>query len=337
MPVDLDIVRREFTEEVNRDGISRNVLEALHTKYLGRRGLISQATEMLRSVSKDEKPLYGKRLNEVKSFIEERLDVIKQRILEEEDKAGAEFDVTLPERRQFEGHSHPLTQVLNQIKTIFYSMGFSVADGPEVELDRYNFEAVNIPKDHPARDMQDTFFISESVVLRTHTTPVQARIMESRKPPIRIICPGRVYRKDTPDATHLPVFNQVEGLAVDENISFADLKGTLQTFVHRMFGKDIATRFRPSYFSFTEPSAEVDMSCIFCHGAGCRVCKQSGWIEIMGAGMVHPSLFDHAGYEKDRYTGYAFGMGVDRIAMLVYQVSDLRMFLENDIRFLEQF
>lgn len=335
--MDLEQVKEEFVQDAGGNGLGRMDVERLHTKYLGRKGLISQAGEFLKKVPKEEKPVFGKRLNEVKALIEERLSALREAVLLREEVSGGAVDVSLPERRLFTGHAHPLTIVQEEIKSIFYGMGFTVADGPEVELDHYNFEAVNIPKDHPAREMQDTFFVSESVVLRTHTTPVQARVMESRRPPIRIICPGRVYRKDSPDATHLPVFNQVEGLCVDEDVSFADLKGTLATFVHRMFGQDIGTRFRPSFFSFTEPSAEVDISCIFCHGKGCRVCKQSGWIEIMGAGMVHPSLFERAGYEADRYTGYAFGMGVDRIAMLVYRVDDLRMFLENDVRFLDQF
>lgn len=335
--IELEKIKEQFIADINGKTISRADWEQIHTKYIGRKGLITEATMQLKDLPKDQKPQFGKVLNEVKTYVEAKLGAIKEDLQKSEDALQDQFDHTLPERRPFSGHTHPLTQVLEEIKSIFYGMGFSVADGPEVELDYYNFEAVNIPKDHPARDMQDTFFFSDNVVLRTHTTPVQARVMEKHKPPIRIICPGRVYRKDTPDATHLPVFTQVEGLVVDEKVTFADLKGTIATFVHRMFGKDIGTRFRPSFFSFTEPSAEVDMSCIFCKGKGCRVCKNSGWIEIMGSGMVNPILYEFAGYEKDRYSGYAFGMGVERIAMLTYDVNDLRLFLENDIRFLRQF
>ncbi len=336
MSIDLKKARESFALEA-KGAITRELVDRIHAKYLGRKGLLNQAREELKTLPPELKPQFGRDLNDVKRFIEETIQRLKISLEGDDRDPQPEADLTLPQRRFFEGHTHPLTHVLDRIKSIFFGLGFTVEDGPEVELDYYNFEAVNIPKDHPARDMQDTFFVSESVLLRTHTTPVQARVMESRKPPIRIICPGRVYRKDTPDATHSPVFNQVEGLVVDEHTSFADLKGTLQAFVHRMFGPDIGTRFRPSFFSFTEPSAEVDISCIFCRGRGCRVCKQSGWMEIMGAGMVHPKLYERAGYETDRYTGYAFGMGVDRIAMTMLGVNDLRVFLENDVRFLEQF
>ena len=336
MNTSLEQIKKDFLTEVDGRAISRAEYEALHHKYLGRKGLIASAMSDLKNMPKDQKPEFGKVLNEVKAVLESRLSAIRD-AFQNDETGSQDLDYTLPARRQFEGHLHPLTQVLDEIKQIFISLGFTVEDGPEVELDYYNFEAVNIPKDHPARDMQDTFFIAENVVLRTHTTPVQARVMEHRQPPIRIIVPGRVYRKDTPDATHSPFFNQVEGLFVDQGVTFADLKGTIQTFVHRLFGKDIKTRFRPSFFSFTEPSAEVDMVCIFCKGSGCRVCKQTGWIEIMGSGMVHPRLFEYAGYEAGKYSGYAFGMGVDRIAMLMYDVDDLRLFFDNDIRFLEQF
>jgi phenylalanyl-tRNA synthetase alpha chain len=337
MRADLEKIKEQFTADVDGKKFTRASLEQIHSKYVGRKGLITDATARLKEIPKEEKPQAGKILNEVKNFIEEKLRAIRNEVENSETPSGEAVDHTLPERKSFVGHTHPLTQALEEIKTVFYGMGFTVEDGPEVELDYYNFEAVNIPKGHPARDMQDTFFINDNVVLRTHTSPVQARTMERQKPPIRMICPGRVYRKDTPDATHSPFFNQVEGLVVDAHVSFADLKGTLSAFVHRLFGRDIGTRFRPSYFSFTEPSAEVDIACLFCKGKGCRVCKNSGWIEIMGSGMVHPKLFEHAGYEKGRYTGYAFGMGVDRIAMLIYDVNDLRLFFENDVRFLEQF
>ncbi len=329
-------IKDEFTRETLGKEFTREALEQIHSRYLGRKGAITRFTAMLKELPKDQKPAFGQTLNRVKQFMEQEYVRIKA-TLDQEDEPDPDTDITLPARRVFQGHPHPLTLIENEIRSIFGRLGFVTEEGPEVELDYYNFEAVNIPKNHPARDMQDTFFISESVVLRTHTTPVQARVMESRTPPIRVICPGRVYRKDTPDATHLPCFHQVEGLAVDTDIHFGDLKGTIEYFIHQMFGQDIAARFRPSYFSFTEPSAEVDMSCIFCKGRGCRTCKNSGWIEIMGAGMVNPKLFEYAGYESDRYTGYAFGMGIERIAMLVLGVNDLRLFIENDIRFLNQF
>lgn len=333
----LDKIRQAFEADTAGKTFTRVTLEQISSKYLGRKGLITQATAALKDLPRENRPQYGQALNEVKRFIESELERIQEDVFRQEDAAEEMIDMTLPARGQYYGHIHPLTQILDEIKSIFTSMGFAIEDGPEVELDHYNFELVNIPKDHPARDTHDTFFITDNVVLRTHTTPVQARVMERQKPPIRIICPGRVYRKDTPDATHSPFFHQVEGLVVDEGVGFGDLKGTLAAFVHRMFGPEIGTRFRPSYFSFTEPSAEVDMACIFCKGAGCRTCKNSGWIEIMGAGMVNPRLYEFARYEPDRYSGYAFGMGVERIAMLVYGVHDLRLFFENDIRFLHQF
>ncbi len=331
----LEEIERLFDEEC--DGpMDRARWDAVHVRFLGRSGLLTEATKALKQLSPAEKPLFGKQLNLLKKKIEDHLAAEKGK-WEAADTATFRLDTTLPGRSRFVGHVHPITSTLTEISNIFVSLGFTIEDGPEVELDYYNFEAVNIPKDHPARDMQDTFFVSDRVVLRTHTSPVQARVMEKRQPPIRMICPGRVYRKDTPDATHMPFFHQVEGLVVDERTTFSDLKGTLATFVRRMFGREIRTRFRPSFFSFTEPSAEVDMICIFCKGKGCRVCKQTGWIEIMGAGMVHPNLFRHAGYPEGRYTGYAFGMGADRIAMLRYDVNDLRVFFENDVRFLSQF
>lgn len=335
--MELQAIKESFLADVDAEPMDRQRWEKLHARYLGRHGLITEATSILKSLPKEQKPQFGKTLNEVKRLIEDHLSETKDRVISSVRTVSPNQDRTLPARMRFVGHVHPLTQTMEEIKSIFFNMGFSIADGPEVELDYYNFEAVNIPKDHPARDMQDTFFVDEQVVLRTHTSPVQARLMEQTRPPIRMICPGRVYRKDTPDATHMPFFHQVEGLVVDEHVTFADLKGTIAAFVHRMFGRDIKTRFRPSFFSFTEPSAEVDMNCFFCKGRGCRVCKQTGWIEIMGSGMVHPNLFRHAGYEDGKYTGYAFGMGVDRIAMLRYDVNDLRTFFENDVRFLSQF
>ena len=247
------------------------------------------------------------------------------------------LDTSLPGDKVAIGRYHPLTSILREIKAIFSGMGFVIAQGPEVETEYYNFEALNIPKGHPARDMQDTLFLSDDVVLRTHTSPVQIRTMENQQPPVRVIAPGRCYRRDTPDATHSPVFHQVEGLCVDEGISFADLKGVILTFAKRLLGSDMKIRFRPSFFPFTEPSAEYDFSCLICKGKGCRVCKDTGWIEISGAGMVNPAVFEYVGYDSEKYTGFAFGMGVERIAMLVYEIHDIRMFYENDVRFLNQF
>jgi phenylalanyl-tRNA synthetase alpha chain len=250
--------------------------------------------------------------------------------------ASESIDITLPGRTSGIGREHPINTVLNEIIDIFVRMGFSVEEGPEVELDRYNFEALNIPKDHPARDMQDTFYVSDDVVLRTHTSPVQVRVMERKKPPLRFIAPGKVYRCDA-DVSHTPMFHQVEGLMVDEGITFSNLKGVLEAFVHQMFGPKIPVRFRPSFFPFTEPSAEVDIGCILCGGSGCRVCKGSGFLEVLGAGMVNPKVLDFCGIDTERYTGFAFGMGVERITMLKYRVDDIRLFFENDLRFLRQF
>ena len=250
--------------------------------------------------------------------------------------AAAGIDVSLPGRPAPSGSLHPITQINQRICDIFTQMGFDIAEGPEVELDYYNFEALNFPKDHPARDMQDTFFVSDDIVLRTHTSPLQIRTMEKQQPPVRIIMPGKVYRCDS-DLTHTPMFHQVEGLLVDENVSFGDLKGTLTAFVHQMFDEQTSLRFRPGFFPFTEPSAEVDILCVMCRGKGCRVCSRTGWLEILGSGMVHPALYENVGYDADRYTGFAFGMGVDRIAMLKYGIDDIRRFFENDVRFLGQF
>lgn len=310
-------------------------LENLRIKYLGRKGLIAEAFTMLGEVPKEQKPEVGKRLNILKNHIDQKYKNLVESF--KKDAQAQKMDLTLPGRKPHLAKKHPLTQVADEIKNIFKSMGFTIEDGPEIELDYYNFEALNFPEKHPARDMQDTLFISQDVVLRTHTSPVQVRVMEKKKPPVRMIAPGRVYRRDTPDASHSPVFHQSEGLVVDEGITFADLKGVIEAFAHRMFGKDIKVRFRPSFFPFTEPSAEYDFNCIFCRGKGCRICKNTGWIEISGAGMVHPNVFKHVGYDPEKYTGYAFGMGIDRIAMLKYGINDIRYFFDNDLRFLKQF
>ncbi|MEJ2634148.1 MAG: phenylalanine--tRNA ligase subunit alpha [Calditrichia bacterium] len=309
--------------------------ENIRVKYLGKKGLVQDLFKQMKDIEPSERPQFGKQINEIKNFIEGRLEELKPAFTAKKKKI--KVDTTLPGRRPPVGRKHPLTQTLDDIKRFFLGLGFAVADGPEVETDFYNFEALNIPPNHPARDMQDTLYITEEIMLRTHTSPVQIRTMLNQKPPVRIIAPGRVYRRDTPDASHSPFFHQVEGLCVDKGISFGDLKAVIEQFAVYMFGKDIHVRFRPSFFPFTEPSLEYDFNCIFCRGKGCKVCKYTGWIEISGAGMVDPNVFQAVKYNPDVYTGYAFGMGVDRIAMLRYNIDDIRLFFENDMRFLNQF
>jgi len=315
-------------------------LEAVRVKYLGRQGEITQLLRSLASLPAAERPEVGRQANELKAEIEaavsERLVAARAEERRRQLEA-ARLDLTLPGRRPPLGTLHPLTQVNDEIVAIFMRLGFSVAEGPEVESDYNNFEALNIPRDHPARDMQDTFYLSEDTLLRTHTSPAQIRTMKAQRPPVRIICPGKVYRRDAPDVTHSPMFHQVEGLAVDRTISMGDLKGTLELFAREMFGERSRIRFRPSFFPFTEPSAEVDVLCFNCGGTGCRFCAQSGWLEILGCGMVHPQVLRNVGYDPEEVTGWAFGMGVERIAMLKYGVDDIRLFFENDLRFLEQF
>lgn len=311
-------------------------VQALSVRYLGRKGTV---TQFLRNISKlppEQRPAAGKRANKTKKALEEIFEDALNRLKTPDSVVGDRIDVSLPGRTLLAGSLHPITQITRLICDIFTNLGFDIVEGPEVESDYYNFEALNFPKNHPARDMQDTFFISDNIVLRTHTSPVQIRTMEKQTPPVRIIAPGKVYRCDS-DITHTPMFNQVEGLLVDENVSFGDLKGTLTTFVHRMFDDRISLRFRPSFFPFTEPSAEVDILCVMCRGKGCRVCSQTGWLEVLGAGMVHPALFENVGYDTSRFTGFAFGMGVERIAMLKYGIDDIRKYFDNDLRFLRQF
>jgi phenylalanyl-tRNA synthetase alpha chain len=312
-------------------------LEELRVKYLGRRGIIQSLFDKLREVPKEEKPALGKLLNELKELAQGKYNEKKLEIERKKAKVESVVDLTIPGRLKYTGRKHPLTQTFEEIKKIFIGMGFEVASGPEIEDDYHNFEALNIPPEHPARDMQDTFFIEDKIILRTHTSPVQIRVMESRKPPVRIIAPGRVYRNEAISARSYCLFHQVEGLYVDEGVSFAELKGTLLAFAKQMFGSDVKLRFRPSFFPFTEPSAEVDVSCFICGGKGCRVCKYGGWLEILGCGMVDPNVFKFVGYDTEKYTGYAFGMGVERIAMLKYGIDDIRLFYENDFRFLDQF
>jgi phenylalanyl-tRNA synthetase alpha chain len=314
-------------------------LQNLKVKYLGKKGLVTEKLKTLSAISPEKRPAYGKAVNEIKQAIEQEILRVEVLLKQEEyDKSilTEALDVTLPGKYVPFGKEHPIQQVLSEITGIFSSMGFEIEEGPEVELDYYNFEALNMPKNHPARDMQDTFYISEEVVLRTHTSPVQIRVMEKRTPPLKVVAPGKVYRCDA-DISHTPMFHQVEGFIVDTDIAFSDLKGVLQLFIHTMFSPDIPVRFRPSFFPFTEPSAEVDIGCIFCSGKGCRVCKQTGWLEILGAGMIHPRVFEYVGYGPARYSGFAFGMGVERITMLKFGIDDIRLFFENDLRFLRQF
>jgi phenylalanyl-tRNA synthetase alpha chain len=318
-----------------------NEVEEIRIKYLGKKGVLTQLLRGMGKLSEEERPAVGKLANEVRDFLEKQIETsrIEIRNREKEKKLARErIDVTLPGKKILLGKKHPLTQVLDEIKEIFIGMGFSIAEGPEIETDEYNFERLNLPKDHPAREMQDTFFITDNILLRTQTSPVQAHVMDEMVPnlPIRIIAPGRVFRRDD-DSTHSPMFHQVEGLLVDENVTFADLKGTLFAFVRQMFGKGVQFRLRPSYFPFTEPSAEVDISCIICGGKGCRTCSHSGWLEILGSGLVHPKVLEMSGYDSNKVSGYAFGMGVERITMLKYGIDDIRVFFENDARFLAQF
>jgi phenylalanyl-tRNA synthetase alpha chain len=314
-------------------------LQNLRAKFVGRKGVITEITKSMKDVSSEDRPKMGMLINEVKTYIEALFDEKSNYIKEEKKKraiAEEKIDVTLPGRNVSLGARHPVSQVMEEIVTIFERMGFEVAEGPEVETDYYNFEALNIPKDHPARDMQDTFYISDDVVLRTHTSPVQIRVMEKEEPPIKIIAPGRVYRCDS-DVSHTPMFHQIEGLLVDKNVTFGDLKGVLTEFLRLVFGEGLGVRFRPSFFPFTEPSAEVDIECVICGGQGCRVCKDSGWLEILGCGMVDPEVFKSVNYDPEVYSGFAFGMGIERITMLKFGINDIRLFFENDVRFLRQF
>lgn len=335
---DLEELRLKAVAELNQ-AETEEALLSIKTRYLGRKGLL---TGLLRNISQappEERPLFGKRSNEIKQILTGAIDEALLRLsLKKGEQALLleKIDVTLPGRAVRPGRLHPIIRVSREICDIFAGLGFSVVEGPEIEFDYYNFEALNIPKDHPARDMQDTFYIEENIVLRTHTSPVQIRTMEKQKPPVRILSPGRVYRPDS-DISHTPMFHQIEGLLVDKGITFGDLKGVLTFFIGKIFGEDTAIRFRPSFFPFTEPSAEVDIRCVMCRGAGCRVCGQSGWLEILGSGMVDPEVFKNVGYDPEEVSGFAFGLGLERIAMLKYGVSDIRLFFENDWRFLEQF
>ncbi len=313
-------------------------LEEVRVRYLGRKGLFTGLLRRLGQVSAEERPRLGKLANEIKEELEQKFNAKKSELVGSDTGAtGGRDDLSLPGRIAPFGRLHPVTQIMDEVCSIFVDLGFAVAEGPDVELDFYNFEALNIPQHHPARDMHDTFYINDSILLRTHTSPMQIRAMEMEKPPLRIIAPGKVYRCDS-DITHTPMFHQVEGFLVDRKVSFADLKGVLTVFCQKMFDeKDIRLRFRPSFFPFTEPSAEVDIGCVICRGEGCRVCKQTGWLEILGAGMIDPEVFKMVDYDPEEFSGFAFGLGMERIAMLKYGIDDIRLFYENDLRFLNQF
>ena len=336
----LEDIKRRAQEALSGAQNSEEVKE-IRIKFLGRKGEITQVLRGLKDLSESERAAIGKVANELKLYLESLLEDKLRKLEKEEEDARLlreRLDVTLPGVPVSSGGMHPLTQVLREITEVFTTMGFEIAEGPETELDYYNFEALNIPRDHPARDMQDSFYVTEQILLRTHTSPVQVRTMEKKRPalPVRIIAPGAVYRRDD-DATHSPMFHQIEGLVIDRRVTFADLKGTLMLFAHQVFGADRKVRFRPSFFPFTEPSAEMDISCGSCGGEGCRVCSGTGWLEILGAGMVHPRVLSMSGYDPEEVTGFAFGMGIERIAMLKFGIRDLRLFFDNDVRFLRQF
>ena len=333
----LQKIKEDALSAINSDNAD---LEQIRIQYLGKKGELTSVLRGMGALTAEERPVVGQIANEVRADIENALKIKAeaQKAAELERKLATEkIDVTLPSSVAAPGKLHPLTQVQRTIEDIFIGMGFSIAEGPEVEYDYYNFQALNIPENHPARDTQDTFYITENILLRSQTSPVQVRTMEKQKPPIRVISPGRVYRSDAVDATHSPLFHQVEGLVVDKGITMGDLKGMLETFAKTLFGNDTRLRFRPHHFPFTEPSAEVDVSCFVCGGKGCRVCKNEGWIEILGAGMVHPYVLSNCGIDPEEYSGFAFGMGVERIAMKYYGIDDMRLLYENDTRFLGQF
>ena len=331
---------RERLLTIMKDASSTQELEGLKVLMLGKKGELTALLRMMGQLTPEERPQAGQLINQAREEFESLLDQ-KRAVLGKKEREEAlrreAIDVTEPRQLPESGTPHPVTLVLRDMVECFAGMGFEVVEGPEVELDHYNFELLNMPKNHPARDAQDTFYIDENTVLRTHTSPAQARTMLSRKPPIRVICPGRVYRADEVDATHSPVFHQLEGLVVDKDVTMADLKGTLEAFAKRLYGPDMQIRFRPSFFPFTEPSAEVDLTCVACHGAGCRICKGTGWIEVLGSGMVNPKVLDMCGIDSTVYSGFAFGIGLDRIATLRYGIRDMRLMFEGDTRFLSQF
>ena len=336
---DLERIKQEALAKIaGSEGL--DALNDIRVQYLGKKGELTALLKNLKDVAPEDRPKVGQLVNEVKQLVEGELDKAKTAMASRamDLKLAAEkIDVTLPSKRNELGHSHPNTVALNEVERIFIGMGYEVIEGPEIEYDEYNFTKLNIPANHPAKDEQDTFYINKEIVLRTQTSPVQARVMEQGKLPIRMISPGRVFRSDEVDATHSPSFHQIEGLVIDENITFADLKGTLAEFAKKLFGENTKVKFRPHHFPFTEPSAEMDVTCFKCGGKGCRFCKGEGWIEILGCGMVHPNVFDMCGIDKTKYNGFAFGVGLERIALLKYEIDDMRLLYENDIRFLKQF
>lgn len=333
----LEQIRKDALDEISAPDTDP---EELRVRFLGKKGKLTAVLRGMGALSAEERPIIGQLANEVRTVLEnaisEKIAALKEKKLENQLRRE-KLDVTMPGTALPMGHRHPLTRVQREMEDIFIGMGFQIAEGPEVEYDYYNFQALNIPENHPARDTQDTFYITDNILLRSQTSPVQVRVMEKQKPPIRVISPGRVYRSDALDATHSPLFHQMEGLVVDKGITMSDLKGTLETFAKKMFGENTNIRFRPHHFPFTEPSAEVDVSCFACGGKGCRVCKGEGWIEILGAGMVHPFVLSNCGIDPEVYSGFAFGMGIERVAMKHYGIDDIRLFYENDRRFLEQF
>jgi phenylalanyl-tRNA synthetase alpha chain len=332
-------IENEAIEAINNAQTIQSLEEA-RIKYAGKKSEFTQLLRSLGTLPEDERPKIGAAINVVKKKIEQALSEKKAALSKAEQSkqiASEKIDITLPGKGVKRGKKHPLSQTMAEAKQIFLQLGYEIAEGPEIELDYYNFDGLNIPPHHPSRDMWSTLFVDEKVLLRTHTSPVQVRVMEKRKPPLAIIAPGRVYRRDTADATHSPVFQQLEGFLVDKNVTFGDLKGTLTEFLRQMFGSKRKVRFRPSFFPFTEPSAEVDVECILCNGSGCRICKQTGWLEILGSGMIDPNVFKAVGYDPEKYSGFAFGMGIERIHMLKSGVDNIRLYYENDLRFLEQF
>ncbi len=329
-------IKESFSLDIKSVSSIKDV-EEVRIKYFSRNGIVAQLFEQLKEASKEEKPELGKKLNLLRNDLTSRFDEIKEKISSSTSSEKKNIDLTLPGTEFIIGSKHILTQTLDEIKSIFKGLGFSVANGPELESDYYNFESLNFPADHPARDMQDTFFVSKDFLLRTHTTPVQIRIMEKQAPPVRAIMPGRVYRNEAVSARSYCMFHQVDGIYVDTEVTFAELKGTLVSFARQFYGSDLKYRFRPSFFPFTEPSAEMDITCYLCKGKGCKICKNSGWLEILGCGMVDPNVFKYVNYDSEKYTGYAFGMGIERIALLKYGITDIRIFFDNDLRFLKQF
>jgi phenylalanyl-tRNA synthetase alpha chain len=335
----LEAIKESALNEL-KEAVSKIELENIRVKYLGKKGELTQILRGMGALTPEERPIIGKVVNEVKDALEKIIDEASEGIKSKEKELKLKkevIDISMPGNKKVLGKRHPLSLTIESIQDIFLSMGFSIVEGPEVELDYYNFEALNIPKNHPARGEQDTFYINDNIVLRTQTSPLQIRTMENQEPPVKIIAPGKVYRSDAVDATHSPIFYQMEGLVVDKGITFADLKGTLDLFAKKMFGEDVITKFRPHHFPFTEPSAEMDATCFVCHGEGCKLCKGSGWIEILGGGMVHPQVLRNCGIDPEVYSGFAFGFGIDRMVMLKYGIDDIRQLYESDVRFLKQF